>query len=96
MASALLRSGARRPEKRVTQRSKLPPKEMHRTALAKEKRAELVKNTIGREQNTPEPVGKFGVVESVHEVLGEWDRIGDLVRDAPDLGVNAERLQCVH
>ena len=84
-------SGAGRPEKRVTARSRRAPEEMHRAALPGEARSKDLEDPIRLHQHAPEPVRVLGIVSAVDLVLREGDRLGDLVRLGVNLHVQVER-----
>src|SRR5690606_39113391 len=77
-------SGARRTENRVTARSKPPPEEVHRAALAHEAGTELLQHAVGLTEYLPAPVRQFGLIHPVLEILVERDRILDLDGPTPD------------
>ena len=88
--------GAVRPEKRVTARSKLPPKEMHRACLADEAGAKFIHHAIGLQQGQPEFLRVDRIILRMGAVAVEWDRILDFTRHGPDVDVDAETLEALH
>jgi hypothetical protein len=77
MRSASGRSGGRRPEKRVTARSKLPQKKVHRARLTDQIGAKLEKDSVNDGQDAAQPVGIFRLVGGVQGILDKPNGIGN-------------------
>src|SRR6185437_8090573 len=69
------------------------PEEMHRARLADEAAAELLQYRIDRAQHAPEPLDRLALVGRMRRVLVERDRIGDLLRQGPDVDLKAQRVE---
>ena len=82
-------SGARRPEKRVTARSKLPQKKCTGLALPRNPVRKRRKTRSDLHEHAPERVRRDRVVGAVHLVLRKGDRVGHLVRPHVDRGVDS-------
>ena len=69
--------GARRPENRVTTRSKLP-EQVHRAALSDEASAEAVEDAVDVDERPPEVSGGVWMVDAITLIFRERCCIGQL------------------
>ena len=72
------------------------PPEVNGTALAEEAAPKLVQHPVSLDQQSPESLGRIGVVRSVGLVLIEADRFGLLDRPGPDMDIHSDSAHRAH